>query len=440
MLRKIDIHLSKWKEQTDHKVLLMRGARQVGKTYSIREFGKTFASFIEINFEKEPEVKAFFKGSLEPAGICQNLSIYKKTIFEPGKTLLFFDEIQACPDALRSLRFFYEQMPQLHVVAAGSLLEFALEEIPSFGVGRITSLFMYPMSFLEFLRATGDGLLADHVSKTSLTKPLDEVFHARLLACMRIHMILGGMPAVIEKFRTSNDIMQCQTLLDDLLLTFRDDFAKYKKRAPVIKLNEIMNAVALQAGGKFKYANISTETSASGLKNALDLFVRAGLAYQVFHSSARGIPIGGQIDTRKFKVLPLDTGIMQRLCGLSLPEIIIKEPVRLINEGPLAETYAGLQMIAGAPANSPPQIYYWHRESRASNAEIDYVISSKGRIIGIEVKAATSGRMQSLRRFLEEDIQRQGLRLSQENTGLVGNIRVFPLYAAELLTGENIDW
>jgi predicted AAA+ superfamily ATPase len=114
--------------------------------------------------------------------------------------------------------------------------------------------------------------------------------------------------------------------------------------------------------------------------------------------------------------------------------------VQLINEGPLAETYAGLQMIAGAPVNSPPEIYYWHRESCASNAEIDYVISSKGRIIGIEVKAATSGRMQSLRRFLEEDIQRQGLRLSQENTGRVGNIRVFPLYAAELLTGEDIDW
>jgi uncharacterized protein len=131
MLRKIDIHLSKWKEPTDHKVLLMRGARQVGKTYSIREFGKTFASFIEINFEKEPEVKAFFKGSLEPVGICQNLAIYKKTNFEPGKTLLFFDEIQAYPDDLRSLRFFYEQMPQLHVVAAGSLIKFALEEIPS---------------------------------------------------------------------------------------------------------------------------------------------------------------------------------------------------------------------------------------------------------------------------------------------------------------------
>jgi predicted AAA+ superfamily ATPase len=439
MLRKIDIHLSKWKEQTDRKVLLIRGARQVGKTYSIRKFGKTFPSFIEINFEKEPEVKTFFKGSLDPDGICQKLAIYKKIIFEPGNTLLFFDEIQACPDALRSLRFFHEQMPHFHVVAAGSMLEFALEEIPSFGVGRITSLFMYPMSFLEFLRATGDGLLADHITETAITKPLDEVFHAKLLDRMRIHMILGGMPEVVEKYRTSGDVLQCQSILDDLLLTLRDDFGKYKKRAPVIKLNEVMNAVALQAGAKFKYSNISTETSAAGFKDALDLLVRAGLAYKIFHTSARGIPLGGQIDARKFKLLPLDTGILQRLCGLSLPQIIIKEPIRLINEGSLAETYAGLQMIAGAPANSPPGIYYWHRESRASNAEVDYVISSQSKIIGIEVKAAKSGSMQSLRRFLEEDIRRQGVRLSQENTARVGNIHVMPLYAAELLTRENID-
>jgi uncharacterized protein len=439
MLRKIDAHLADWKKQVDHKVLLVRGARQVGKTYSIREFGKTFASFVEINFERDPEVKTFFSGSLDPDGICQKLAIYKKTVFEPGKTLLFFDEIQACPDALRSLRFFFEQMPRLHVVAAGSMLEFALEEIPSFGVGRIASLFMYPMSFLEFLRATGDGLLADLVAKTALTGPLDGPFHSKLLDSMRIHMILGGMPAVIEKYTQTNDVLQCQSILDDLLLTFRDDFAKYKKRAPVIKLNEVMNAIAFQAGAKFKYANISTETSAAGLKDALELLVRAGLAYKIFHTSARGVPLGGQIDTKKFKALPLDTGILQRLCGLSLPEIIIKEPLRLINEGPLAETYAGLQMIAGSPANSPPSLFYWHREARASNAEVDYVISSQGKIIGIEVKAATSGRMQSLRRFLEEDGGRMGMRLSQENTALVGNVRVFPLYAAELLTGERTN-
>ncbi len=304
MLRKIDAHFAEWKSRVDRKVLLVRGARQVGKTYSIREFGKTFGSFIEINFEREPEVKTFFKGSLDPIGICQKIAIYKGMVFEPGASLLFFDEIQSCPDALRSLRFFFEQMPRLHVVAAGSMLEFALEQIPSFGVGRITSLFMYPMSFLEFLRATGDGPLADHVAKNALTSPLDEVFHAKLLDSMRIHMILGGMPAVVEKYRVSRDVMQCQSLLDDLLLTFRDDFAKYKKRAPVIKLNEVMSAVALQTGTKFKYANISTETSAAGLKDALELLVLAGLAYKVFHTSAHGIPLGGKSTPKSSKCFP----------------------------------------------------------------------------------------------------------------------------------------
>jgi Predicted ATPase (AAA+ superfamily) len=434
MVRKIDEVLRNWKEQKDRKVLLVRGARQVGKTFSIREFGKTFKHFVEINCERDPEVSNFFEGSLDPGRICPKLAIYSGKPITPGQTLLFFDEIQACPAALRSLRFFHEQIPRLHVIAAGSLLEFALEEIPSFGVGRISSVFMYPISFLEFLQAINEKRLADLMKDSILHQPIDEVFHSKLLDYLRIHMILGGMPAVVESYRISGDILGCQNILDDLLLTIRDDFAKYKKRAPVIKLNEVMNAIALQAGAKFKYTNIAPGSSSAGFKDALDLLVRAGLAYKVFHTSAHGIPLGGQIDPQKFKVLPFDSGLYQRMAGLALSDIIVEKTLRLVNEGPLAELYAGIQLIAGSPANMPPNIYYWHREARASNAEVDYVISSGKTIFGIEVKAATSGRMQSLRRFLDEDLRRHGIRVSHENSAEINNIRVVPLYAAELLS------
>ena len=433
MFRKIDEVFRDWKKQKDRKVLLVRGARQVGKTFSIREFGKTFKHFVEINCERDPEVSVFFEGSLDPGRICPKLAVYSGKPITPDQTLLFFDEIQACPAALRSLRFFHEQMPHLHVIAAGSLLEFALEEIPSFGVGRISSVFMYPISFLEFLQAMDEKHLADLMKDSILRQPINAVFHSKLLDYLRIHMILGGMPEVVESYRNSGDILGCQNILDDLLLTIRDDFAKYKKRAPVIKLNEVMNAVALQAGAKFKYANVAPGSSSAGMKDVLDLLVRAGLAYKVFHTSAHGIPLGGRIDSQKFKVLPLDSGLYQRMAGLTLSDIIIKEPLRLVNEGPLAELYAGLQLIAGGPANMPPNLYYWHREARASNAEVDYVISLGKTIFGIEVKAATSGRMQSLRRFLEEDNQRRGIRVSHENSAMINDIRVVPLYATELL-------
>lgn len=433
MKRQIDSYLEAWRESRLRKVLLLRGARQVGKTYSIRSLGLSFETFLEINFEKDPRLSSFFEGSLSPSEINQRLTAYSGVSLIPGKSLLFFDEIQACPNAIRALRFYHEEMPGLHVIAAGSMLEFALSDIPSFGVGRISSLFLYPLSFREFLWATGREELDQSVQNAGPDRPLDSVLHHELLEKFRLYQVLGGMPAVIEGFLAGNDLPSCQKTINELVTTLQDDFAKYKKRAPVTRLMEVFRSAAQQAGGKFQYSTVAQGEASAGYKMALELLVKAGLAYRVTHTSAGGIPIGAQINPKKFKVILFDLGIHQRLLDLDLSEHILKKPVELISKGNLAELFVGLELLAYHEPDSRPQLYYWHREARASNAEIDYVIQRGHEILPIEVKAGTKGGMKSLFLFLEEKGIPLGVRFSHENFSRMEKVEVMPIYAVSRL-------
>ena len=434
MKRQINKELQKLKKTDKRKILLIRGARQIGKTYSIRKLGKEFDFFLEVNFEEEPDISSVFEKSLNPIGICEKLSIYYNIDIIPGKTLLFFDEIQSCLNAIRSLRFFHEKMPELHVVAAGSLIEFALSQIPSFGVGRIKSLFMYPMSFIEFLSASGEDRVVNLISSSS--GPLDSVLHDKILEKLKIFQIIGGMPEVVNNYIDKKNLKRCQELIDVLITSLNDDFAKYNKKAPVILLKEVFHSIAMQAGMKFKYSNIESGENHKKCKLALDLLVQAGLAYKIFHTSARGVPLGAQINIKKFKVLMFDSGVYQRLQGLSLSDHIIADFQSIINKGNLAEIVAGLEIIRSWPSYSTPELYYWHRESRSSNAEIDYVISKNNTIIPIEVKAGTRGQMQSLHIFMKERNIKRGLRVSHENFADYEKISTLPLYAAGFIYNQ----
>ena len=238
MKRDIDQKLLDWKLDSGRRVLLVRGARQVGKTYSVRELGRTFAHYLEVNFEEHPDVRLFFRDSPDPIRLREKLAAYYSTPIVPGETLLFLDEIQSCPEAFRSLRFFYEKMPDLHVVAAGSLLELAVAEIPSFGVGRLTSLHMYPLTFREYLAAMGEEALSHIVDGADPDHPLDEPFHRRLVEHVKGYQLVGGMPAVVNAYAQKRDLAAC--------FRIQDDFAKYKKRAPVARLAEVFRSVVLQ--------------------------------------------------------------------------------------------------------------------------------------------------------------------------------------------------
>ncbi len=437
MKRIITRYFMDWKAAKGRRVLLLRGARQVGKTYSVRELGRTFRHFLEVNFEEEKEVSAFFRNSLNPEKICEKLAAYFSIPIKPDETLLFFDEVQACPEALSALRFFYEKMPELHVAAAGSLLELTMSEIPSMGVGRLHSLFMYPMSFNEFLMALNEDTLLDTLKKASPQEPLEEPFHEKLIDYFKTYQCIGGMPAVVRDYVDERDITECQKLLDDILTTLRDDFAKYRDKSPVVRLREVFDSVVFQAGSKFKYSNVDSQSSSHSLKDALDLLVQAGLAYKVHHSSARGLPLGAQLNPRKFKVILFDVGIHQRLLGLDLGQLLVAEDFEAVNKGNLAEVFVGLELIANSSPTTRQPLYYWHREARGSNAEVDYVIQKGDEIVPIEVKAGTKGQLRSIFLFLKERNLKKGIRISLENFSEYGEITVTPLYAVRnLITGS----
>ncbi|HQB11328.1 MAG TPA: DUF4143 domain-containing protein, partial [bacterium] len=339
----------------------------------------------------------------------------------------------ACPNALRSLRFFYEKMPELHVAAAGSLLEFALSEIPSFGVGRIESLFLYPMTFFEFLNAMDEQQLVKYIKSRSLKEPADEVLHKKALELFRKYQIIGGLPAAVKKYAEKKDMLGCQKVIDNLITTLRDDFAKYKDVVSLEKMDEAFRSAADQTGSKFVYSRISNERS-SLYRTALNMIISAGLAYKVFHTSARGIPLGAAINDSKFKVMLLDTGIFQRLSGLDLAEFIVQTD--LINKGALAELSVALALVSIQKPHRRPELYYWHREQRGSSAEVDFVISIGGKIIPVEVKSGTKGAMQSMYLFMEERKTELGIRISSENFAKYDKVAVIPIYATENL--ENI--
>ena len=422
-----------WRTSDNRKPLLLRGARQVGKTYSVREQGKKFEHYLEVNFEEEKDIRKIFEGSLNPQAIVEKLSAFYSVPVIPGKTLLFLDEIQACPQAISSLRFFYEKKPELHIIAAGSLLEFALESLPSLGVGRLGSLFMYPLNFREFLNAAGDGALINAALSADFNAPLEPALHNRLIERLRTFFITGEMPEVVQNYLLKGDLLKCQNILDQLLTALIDDFAKYKKRSPVMRLEEVFRSVSFQSGQKFKYSKVDPAVSSFFLKDALELLVKAGLAYKIHHSSAQGIPLGAQIDPKKFKVAIFDVGLHQRLLGLELSNIIVANDLDSINAGNIAEIFTALELLSYGNPETRNMLFYWHRESRSSNAEVDYLLQKGRQIIPLEVKAGTRGQMQSIRQFMAERNSEYGIRISLENFSCYDKIKVLPLYAISKL-------
>ena len=427
--RKIDVELLRWKNADRRKPILLRGARQVGKSSAVRQLAKSFEHYVELNLEKHPQLKAVFEPDRVAERIVKEISFELKASIEPGKTLLFIDEIQECIPAISALRYFYEDMPELHVIAAGSLFEFALEKTPSFGVGRIRSLFMYPFSYDEFIRAMGYSALADELKNCSPEKPLSETLHNRCKRLLIEFMLIGGMPEVVAKYAENGSLFDCQEILEDITQNFFNDFAKYKHRANVSLLQEVFSAVIEQTGGKFTYSKASATGNHLQIKECAELLEKAGLIYPVTHTSANGLPLSAQQNAKFRKYLVFDTGIYQRFLKLNLHGSFQSETLEQINKGAFAELTAGLEIMKASPVNFPQPLHYWQREKTGSNAEVDYVAQCGEYIVPIEVKANTKGSMQSLHQFLSEKNSPFGIRCSMENFGSYQNIRVYPIYA-----------
>jgi len=437
MQRNIEKNLLKWVDRKNRKVLLLRGARQVGKTHVVRKLGKKFPNFIEVNFDEQKKVHKFFDGNLDPFAIINDLELYLDRKIIPGKTLLFFDEIQSCKNAISALRYFYEKIPELHLIAAGSLLEFALSDIPSFGVGRVESMFLYPLSFEEYLLELNGQKMVDMIRGSSFKKPVNPVIHDKLIEQLKVFQITGGLPEVVQSYVEDRDLLECQRILNVLIQGYHNDFIKYKERSPVTRLIETFKSVADQAVSKFKYSNVGSDSSGM-YKEALELLSKAGLVYKIYHTNASGNPLGSGINPKFFKTMIFDTGIFQRIMNLNLSDYVTTDFNTIINRGQLAEIFVGAELRRSKDPYSIDNLYYWHRESRASQAEVDYVIEKDGKIIPVEVKASLGRKMKSMHIFMKEKKSELGIRLSADNFSLKDKIYSIPLYATVFI--DEYDW
>lgn len=427
--RKIDQELLQWKNDTERKPLLLRGARQVGKTSAVRHLAKQFKYFVEVDFNERKDIHYLFNGTYTPQEICEMLSVQMNIPIVAGETLLFFDEIQACSDAINRLRYFYEKYPELHLIAAGSLLEFALEQLPSYGVGRIRSIFMYPFSFEEFLDATGKGMLAKAVNDASPFHPLPDILHEQALRMLRVFLSIGGMPAVVAMYAKNGNLLECQNILSELILSFQDDFAKYRKHVPSLRIDAVFRSVAEQGLGKFVYNKVDSTGNTDQIRKALETLILAGLVYPVTHTAANGIPLGAEINEKYRRMLLCDTGLVQRILNLNISDILASDDLQTINRGAIAEIFVGTELVKAASCYFPVPLYCWHREKAGSNAEVDYVVQIADTICPIEVKSGIKGSMQSMRFFLDTKGLSKGIRTSLENFCTYENILVYPLYA-----------
>lgn len=447
--RRIDDELLEWKNAQRRKPLLVRGARQVGKSWAIHHLGESFSYYIEVNFETNPDLKSVFEQEHDVKKICDRLSIIFSIPILPGETLLFLDEIQACPEALKSLWSFKENLSELHVVAAGSLLEFALKEMPSYGVGRVSSLFMYPMSFDEYLWALGKDEWQRALKDANSEQPLFETLYKELVNAFRIFLLVGGMPASVAAWVETRDFRNCTIELADIQQTYYDDFKKYSGKISTELLRNTLQSVIAQTGGKFTYSRVPGSHSIEDVKRALSLLSDAGLIKTVRHTAANGLPLGGEINEKFTKYLYLDTGLWLRVLDLdfggaqSINELILTGSQEdLVNKGKLAELSAGWEMVKAADSRHRYELYYWENLSKGTTSEVDYIIPYRLKVLPIEIKSSTSGKMKSLRLFLEKKDLSRGIRSSLENFGLLtyeadGNkreIEIIPLFAIGRLT------
>ena len=439
--RNIDQKLLEWKISPRRKPLLIRGARQVGKSTAVRQLGKSFKYFVEVNLEKQTTVRQLFSKDINVRRTCEIISATLGIPVIAGETLLFIDEIQVSREAIMSLRYFKEDYPELHVIAAGSLLEFALEELPSFGVGRIRSLYMYPFSFDEFLLAQGLDTTVDYKRRASTTSPLPEPVHNQLVEQLKTFYLVGGMPAAVTEWIESKSYLECSHVHTDILDTYQDDFSKYKSRISPVLLRKALRSVALQAGGKFVYRQVAEDLHSSVIKDALRLLTLAGLVKPVVHTDSNGIPLGAEENGNYVKYLFLDLGLMQTMLGTPAAEILMSSDIDFVNKGAASEMFAGLELMKNHDCFSKADMYYWQNMARGTNAEIDYLIGKEGKVLPIEVKANTKGSMQSLWLFMRKKKIHHAVRTSLENFGEIEHIdnneekdevrhvNIIPLYA-----------
>jgi hypothetical protein len=395
--------LVKWLNTPSRKPLVLRGARQVGKTWAVRELAKqTGKILIELNLERQRNLATLFESN-DPKTILLNLQSALNLSIDPDQSILFLDEIQATPELLASLRWFFELMPELPVIAAGSLLEFVLERHQfSMPVGRINYAFVEPLGFEEFLLAKEETHLLNAIKTATLASPLNEALHNKANQLFKEYLTVGGMPEAVAIWINTHSFDALSEVHNNLINTYKDDFAKYAGRLSLTYLEDTLKAIPRLLTQKTIYSHINSTARHASIKQALDLLTKACLCHKVYATDANGIPVESEINPKIFKTIFIDVGLVSAMLGLQLYQFRTIDDIMLVNKGAIAEQVTGQLLRLLMPSYIEPALYYWTRETAGSSAEVDYLIQKNQFLIPIEVKAGSEGKLRSLHQFMAE--------------------------------------
>ena len=396
-------HLETWLGGADRKPLIIRGARQVGKSTLVRIFAEQLQRpLLEVNLERFPQLSSVFQ-SMDPLLILNQIEALPRSKAATKDSILFLDEIQAAPQAIPALRYFYEDSNTPPVIAAGSLLEFVLSNHQfSMPVGRVQYLHMGPMTFTEYLEALEEHKLKAEIDSFVPGVQIGPVVHQRLLEHLRSYYFVGGMPEAVAAFARNRKFSDVSPIHNSIMETYREDFPKYSGSRNLTRMLRVLNFAARNVGIKIKYSNISQEDQAATIKQDIDLFCMARVMAKVVHSHASGLPLQADLDEKSFKLLFLDIGLMNAICGLGWSAISNLGDEQLVNEGAVAEQFVGQHLMALFADSLNRELTYWLREGKANNAEVDFLAAVDGRIVPIEVKAGSRGSLRSLHQFAGE--------------------------------------
>lgn len=398
-------HLDAWAAGDPRQPMVLKGARQVGKTWLVREWGRRrFGAVVEANFERAPGLRACFRET-DPIAILEKVErVIRQPVPTDGTSLLFLDEVQGAPDVLARLRRFAEKAPRIPVIAAGSFLDL---ETPG------PSLFLEPMGFEEFAEAVGEGRLVARLrrdvtaksvapGRTSGGKPPSDAVHARAMRVFREWSLIGGMPAAVEAWRTTRSPVEASARHRDILGTLREDFPKYAETAHHGRLDSVLSSVPRQIGSKFSYREADPEERAAALRRAVDLLCRARVCHRVHATRGDGVALGASVSDRHFRLIHMDVGLASSDLGLTAREFDMAGDVLLVRDGAIVEQAVGQSLRSTFPPNVDPALYWWRREKPGSEAVIDYLWSHGSLVVPIEAKAGDAGHMRSLHLFMAE--------------------------------------
>jgi uncharacterized protein len=431
MKRDIYAQLLNWKSSSRRKSLLLQGARQTGKTFILKEFGRTeYRNTAYCNFEEDPALGKFFQRDLDPQRIMAELSIYLNLDVQPGADLIIFDEIQASDRALNSLKYFTEKRSDVHIAAAGSLLGLKLSGPGSFPVGKVNFLQLYPMTFLEFLDAMGESRYRNLIEHIEKVEPLTEAFHAYLIDMLRRYYFVGGMPEAVRRFAEKGDGLETREIQKEIIKSYVLDFAKHAPATDIPKLTLVWDSIPkhlARENKKFVFSAVRKGARAREFENALMWLNDSGLIHRADAVQTVRHPLAHYADSSCFKVYALDVGLLGAMAGSPVDLLVHGE--RLFNEyeGAFVESYVAQQLVShfGQP------LYYWR--SKGGKGELDFLCEFAGKTYPLEVKAGINPKSKSLRSY---DVQFRPDRLIRTNLLNLrrdGNLLNLPLYAISIL-------